>query len=188
MTEKRKPDNRSWFKIVIIMLGLIFVLWILEYIAFITYFFLGVIHFHEGKFDLAIADFTKAIQLKSQFPEPFYNRGVAYHKNGKYDLAVIDYTKAIQLKPDLVEAYINRGVIYLNEGKFDLAIADFTKAIQIKPNVAEAYFFRGLAYKKKGEIDKAIIDFKKAKNIDNKSKIKKKIEQELNKLKEIVKH
>jgi tetratricopeptide (TPR) repeat protein len=120
MTEKRKPDNRSWFKTVIIMLGLIFVLWILEYIAFITYFFLGVIHFHEGK--------------------------------------------------------------------FDLAIADFTKAIQIKPNVADAYFFRGLAYKKKGEIDKAIIDFKKAKDIDNKSKIKKKIEQELNKPKEIVKH
>jgi tetratricopeptide (TPR) repeat protein len=111
MTEKRKPDNRSWFKTVIIMLGLIFVLWILEYIAFITYFFLGIIHFHEGK--------------------------------------------------------------------FDLAIADFTKAIQIKPNVAEAYFFRGLAYKKKGEIDKAIIDFKKAKDIDNKSKIEKKIEQEL---------
>jgi len=64
--------------------------------------------------DGAIADLTKAIELKPDFADAYNNRGIAKHAKGEgwptgdsrrtklLDGAIADLTKAIKLKPSLV--------------------------------------------------------------------------------------
>ena len=63
-----------------------------------------------GRDSAAIRDFDKAIQLKPDHADAYFNRGNAKLDLEQYTAAINDYDKAIQLKPDLAEAYINRGV------------------------------------------------------------------------------
>jgi len=88
----------------------------------------AVAHFDRGmaekdanNYKGAIKDFTKAIQLKADFAEAYFNRGLVKtyefrtvivfvgnrgsHREGGFESAIADFTKAIELKPDYVEAY-----------------------------------------------------------------------------------
>lgn len=52
------------------------------------------------QYDLAIADYTKAIQLNNNNGYVFTLRGGAYSQQGLYDLAIKDYDRAIELNPN----------------------------------------------------------------------------------------
>jgi tetratricopeptide (TPR) repeat protein len=54
--------------------------------------------------DGAIADFTKAIELKPDYAEAYYFRGLAKQAKRDLDGATTDFTKAIELKPGYAEA------------------------------------------------------------------------------------
>lgn len=61
-----------------------------------------------AKYDLqdyrgAVADYTKAIELKPDFAEAYNDRGVAKDDLMDYQGAVADYTTAIKLKPEYAE-------------------------------------------------------------------------------------
>jgi tetratricopeptide (TPR) repeat protein len=118
--------------------------------------------FSKGDLDTAITDYTKAIELKPDFADAYYNRSVVYRGKGLYERAVVDTTKAIELKPDYADAYLNRGGLYFFTGFTEQAIADYTKAIELKPSLAEAYINRGSVYGRKGLYDQAIADWTKA--------------------------
>jgi tetratricopeptide (TPR) repeat protein len=119
---------------------------------------------NKAKRDLdgAIANFTKAIEIKPDYATAYYNRGTTKQTKGDVDGALADFTKAIEIKPDFAAAYNNRGFTQKAKGDVDGAIADFTKAIQLKPDYAVAYYNRGNAQKAKGAGDGAIADFSKA--------------------------
>ena len=127
-----------------------------------TYCVQGIAHSEEGLHDLAIQDFTKAIELKPGFAVAYYNRGVSYTEKGLHDRAIQDLTKAIALEPGFADAYYNRGVSYSKKDLHDLAIQDLTKAIALEPGFAGAYHNRGFNYGKKGLLDLAIKDYTKA--------------------------
>ncbi len=107
-------------------------------------------------------DYTKAIDLKPDFADAYFNRGVAYHKKGELEQVIEDHTQAIKFRPDFAEAYFNRGIVYYDKGDYDRAIVDYTKAIDLKPTDARVYTNRGVAYHKKGEIIYAIQDYSTA--------------------------
>ncbi|MCY4605898.1 MAG: tetratricopeptide repeat protein [Gemmatimonadetes bacterium] len=126
----------------------------------------------RGQYSDAIENFTKAIELKPDYAEVYYDRGLAYHSlvyhsrayhsKGEYDHAILDYTKAIELKPDYAEAYHARGSAYGGQDENYRAIQDLTKAIELNPDAAEAYAVRGGNYNIQGEFDRAIQDSTKA--------------------------
>ena len=120
----------------------------------------------QKEYKEAITHYTKAIELKSDFPEAYYNRGCAYDKIDALDLAIEDYNMALALNPDNFAAYNNRGLVYKNRGDLDSAIQDFDMAIRLKPNYAVAYNNRGITYKEKGDFDTAIKDYRKAIELD----------------------
>ena len=92
----------------------------------------------KGKYDDAIADYTKAIALDPNFALAYTNRGLAYAKKGDVDRAIADYDKAIALDPNFVLAYFNRGVVYYEKGNKEQTIADFRKALEINPSDQDA--------------------------------------------------
>ena len=87
----------------------------------------------HGNIDLAIADFTKAIELDPQYAVAYSNRGNAKRLKGDLDGSLADFDKAIELKPDFAGAYNNRGLTKRFKGDYDGAVADFTKAIELDP-------------------------------------------------------
>ena len=68
----------------------------------------------DGKYQLAINEYTTAIRLNPDASASYNNRGVAYHNLGQYERSIQDYDKAIQIDPTYALAYNNRGVAYHN--------------------------------------------------------------------------
>lgn len=121
-------------------------------------------YYDQEKFDLAVTNYTKAIEIDPQDADAYYGRGLAYYDQEKFDLAIIDFTKAIEINSQDADAFSARGLAYYEQEKFDLAIADYTKAIEIDPQDADAYFGRGLGYAQKNydeAIDKNSADYKR---------------------------
>lgn len=118
------------------------------------------------KFELAIKDLDKVIELKGSFAEAYNLRGRCYKYLGRYDLALPDYLQAIQIKPDLGEAYRNLGNAYYYLDKVDLMIPAFTKAIELMQDSALAYNNRGFAYQKIKKYELAIENHSRAIELD----------------------
>ena len=126
----------------------------------------GIDYRKEGKLDLAIKGFDKAIELNPEFAEAYNNRGNAYDDKGDFDKAIDNFNTAIKFKSDFVEAYINRGVAYGKRDEFNKAINDFTTALKLDPYHAGAYFNRGNAYLLKGDFETALENYDTAIKLD----------------------
>lgn len=128
----------------------------------IAYTHRGLAYSLKGRYDQAIADYSKAIELKPDYAEAYNLRASAYGKNGLLDQAIADETQAIALKPGFAPFYYNRGLAYRFKGLYDQAIADYGKAIAFRPDYAEAYNNRAWAYHEKGEDGKGLPDAENA--------------------------
>jgi tetratricopeptide (TPR) repeat protein len=121
----------------------------------------GDAHRRKLEQDLAIADYTKAIEIAPEFAPAYRDRGLAYMAKAEYDLAILDFTKAIEEGARSDVGYFERGNAYTKKGEYDLAIADYTKVIGTDPSSVGGYYYRGEAYTQKGEYECAIPDFTK---------------------------
>jgi tetratricopeptide (TPR) repeat protein len=128
----------------------------------------GFISLSKAQYDLAVADFAKAIEQNPNFMVAHYNRGVAYFELGKYDLAIADFTKAMKLGLKGKGSYYIRGLALCRAGQYDLAIKDFSNIIELDPADATAYTMRGVMYLLKRQYKQTIADFTKALELDPK--------------------
>jgi tetratricopeptide (TPR) repeat protein len=153
----------------------------------------GIIFATRGDYELAIEDFTEAINLKPDLYSAWMLRGRALYasmskvtsvgenfstigiyenlsasteQQAVYDRALADFNQAIQLEPNSAKAHYERSVVYLNKGDYDRAIADCSQAIKLDPNDAADYNNRGIAYSRKGEYNRAIADYTQAIKLD----------------------
>ena len=117
----------------------------------------------KGDYDRAIADYTEAIRIESNYVLAFYSRGVAYFNKKDYDRAIADYTASLRLAPGDVIALQNRGHAYQAKQDYDHAIADYTEAIRIEPKFAWAFNDRCYARTIAGrELPQALADCNEA--------------------------
>jgi tetratricopeptide (TPR) repeat protein len=161
---------------------------LLVFITFVPLFFIGqslesdqqkITHNNKGnsfarknKFKEAIIEYTKAIDVDSNYAKAYINRGTAYAKSGQENKAINDYNNAIEINPRAIDTciksnmlpnvYFFRAKVYLNQKKYKESIADFTKAIDLNPNYTNAYYGRGVAYSVLEKHNKAIDDYNKA--------------------------
>lgn len=114
------------------------------------------------KYQEAIKDYDRYIQLYPYNHSAYQNRGTAHERLKQYDQALWDYQKVLSLKPDDTIANFNKGVVYdvLNEPW--QAIKEYDTVIVKDPRLAKAYYNRGTAYQKVQKYDEAIKDFQKA--------------------------
>ena len=119
----------------------------------------GLAYLQKHHYDQAIADFTKALELKVDYAEAYCERGVAYAFNNSLDQAIADLTKALELKVGYADAYHNLGIVYDLKGDLDQAIVNFKEALEIEPDDAESQRGYGLALSKKGDHGGAIAHF-----------------------------
>ena len=99
----------------------------------------GLTYHTVGEIDRAIRDQTKAIELKSDYTNAYYNRGNAYFHIGEFNLATEDYTKVIELNPDYANAYYNRGVAQFGLRAWENARSDLTTAKNLGSDIAVVF-------------------------------------------------
>lgn len=115
-----------------------------------------------GEYDLAIAEYTRAIQLHPGFAEAYNNRAYAsFTKGAGSEDPLPDLNRAIELREHFPHAYNTRGCVHLSRGQLDLAIADFTRALELRADYPRACNNRANAWLRKGEIRRALADWER---------------------------
>jgi tetratricopeptide (TPR) repeat protein len=131
----------------------------------------------EEKYDEAIVEFTKAIEIDPKQSLSFSNRANAYTKLKKYDEALADCDKAIALvaesKKEDPNLFFQKAVALSLSGKIDEADKIFQmaadKAKGMSPaDAARFNLNRGIALNNNGLADKAMEAFKQAIALDPK--------------------
>jgi tetratricopeptide (TPR) repeat protein len=113
---------------------------------------------HNGQYDQAIVEYTKAIELEPRLADAYFNRGLAYVKKGQYDdQAIVDFTEAIELSSGLAApAYYYRGFCYFMKGVYGRALSDANKAAESDATYANAYLLKASVYEKMERTTEAI--------------------------------
>jgi Tfp pilus assembly protein PilF len=131
----------------------------------IAYYNRGAVYADRKEFEQALADYTKAIQLKPGYLDAYVNRGNIFRDKKMDEEAIQDYIKAIQLQPDFPTAYFNRGTVFMNEKRTDEALNDFDMAIKLKPDFTDAYYNQGNVFFDEKKYEDAISSYTKAINL-----------------------
>ena len=89
----------------------------------------------KNQLDLAIADFSRAIEVQPNNQVFLHDRGRAYIDKGQYDLAIADFNRSIENNSVYVKSYIGRGEAYEALGNNEEAIANYRRAYSINPKL-----------------------------------------------------
>ena len=113
------------------MESLLHVQWLRKVIARF-YHLRGATHRHFGntgtdlaEHQLAVNDFSRAIELDPDYAEAYFSRGVLYWRELRNAYrAIRDMTRVLELAPQWAEALFNRAMAYQIRGDHAQAIAD----------------------------------------------------------------
>jgi tetratricopeptide (TPR) repeat protein len=103
--------------------------------------------------ELAVADYTSAIELDAQYAKAYNNRGNAYASLGDLVKAVADYNQALELDASLELTYYNRGVIQYQLRNYEAAMADLETYLEMVPDAEDRARVEDLIDEMKGAIE-----------------------------------
>ena len=107
---------------------------------------LGLIKSNMGKYDEAIVNFDKSIELNNKYDNVYNNRGLTFLTLKKYKEAIRDFNRAIKLNNKFKLPYLNRGISNFYLEKYNESIKDFNKVISLDDKYEEAYYYKALNY------------------------------------------
>ena len=125
----------------------------------------GFSYANSGEFDKAIGFYEKAISIKSNYAEAYYNLGYSFHKLGQLDRAVRSYKKVVEIKPDYAETHSNKilsVICYFSKGQVPDALDLLNILIKDSPEDALLFNMLGGCYASLGQIDMAIENYEMA--------------------------
>jgi tetratricopeptide (TPR) repeat protein/predicted aspartyl protease len=110
-------------------------------------------------FEHALADLSKAVELRPEEPEYLYQRALVYRQNGQPALALADLDHVLTLNQDFLRAYLPRAEIRLHEKNLDGAIADLDAVDRLAPKQADIRFVLAERYEAVNRYSRAIAQF-----------------------------
>jgi len=122
----------------------------------------GIKGFDFDQLEQRLNDVSKALAIKPNDADAYYNMGNALKKQGKLEEAIEAYNKALAIKPNDADAYNNMGIALQEQSKLEEAIEAYNKVLAIKPDYAVAYYNMGIALKDQGKLEEAIEAYNKA--------------------------
>jgi eukaryotic-like serine/threonine-protein kinase len=122
---------------------------------------LGKIYQQTGKFDEALAEYHRAVELNPMAIGASYRIGKIYASQEKYAHAEEAFKRAIARMPSFWLGYSGLGELYYNQGKFKEAATQYQKVIDLMPDNPLGYEGLGGAYEQMGNYKDAITVFNK---------------------------
>lgn len=138
----------------------------------------------EGKYDEAIENYVKAIEISPNDAKLHYNIGTAFQAKGDFEHAGKAYKKSLETEPsyekaksalDLllkqlsakkVQELTQRAVELQSSGNYQEAITTYLAAISLNPNDASLYYNLGTAYQASSDFNSAQVQYQKAIDLD----------------------
>ncbi len=127
----------------------------------VEFFNFGLQNTKTGNYQVALLDFTSAIQLNPGYTKAYQLRGTCFNSLGHYREAIDDFSKVLESNPNDADTLFLRGFASIRAGNPESAVADFGKSIEINSDNADAFFQRGIAYTDLKNYDETIRDFDK---------------------------
>jgi tetratricopeptide (TPR) repeat protein len=115
----------------------------------------------------AIENYTKAIELDTNYINAYIQRGFCKGMIKDFKGAIDDYSKALVIDPHHKWAYISRGSAKNKTEDYQGAIEDFNKVLELDPSDQEAYNNRGFSKKGLNDMNGACEDWNKSKKLGN---------------------
>lgn len=115
-----------------------------------------------GRYNDAILEFKKAIELAPDLALSHGGLGDAYAHLGRYDDAMAEYQKAIEFAPKDAVPHSGLGIVYWRLGRYDDAIAEYERAIELNPKYAYPHNGLGSVYYELGRYDEAMAEYQRA--------------------------
>ena len=97
----------------------------------------------QGELDLALRDFSKAIDLNANRAWFYDERALVWFEKREFARARADLENVIIRRPRNARAYCKRGDTWNGEEQTERAIADYSRSIKLDPKVAVVYVKRG---------------------------------------------
>lgn len=122
----------------------------------------------EGKYDEAIPEAKKALEIYPRYDSAYTNLAIAYYQKGLRQQAMETVKKALKINPNRYEALNLLGIIYRETGQLDKAIKTHQKIIEIaEPNDSTIHRNLALEYLDKGLFDLAEKEFDKVRSLES---------------------
>jgi tetratricopeptide (TPR) repeat protein len=113
--------------------------------------------------EVAIEQFSKAIELDSNFSAAYFYRGVAEFKLGRYENSIEDFNKVNELDTAVRVIHAYKGFAYRQLGESEKSLAAFSIYVSTHDDLSALdYGLIGKAKMNVGDIDDAIEDFEAA--------------------------
>ncbi len=110
--------------------------------------------------ELAIKEFTRAIELDSGLCDSRGNRAFCYKLLGNNEAALADYNDAIKCNANVPRYYLNRAEVEEKLEKYEEAEKDYDQVATIIPSSAELWLGLGQLHIKTQNYEKAMEDYK----------------------------
>ena len=127
-----------------------------------TFYNAGTLQVRLGRTEEAKASFTRALQLKPDYPEANNSLGALLAQGGDVEGGVARFRAAIEAKPDFADALNNMGYALFQAGRLQEAYELYQRALGVSPYFPEALNNVGIFFGQQGELDRAESYFKQA--------------------------
>lgn len=121
----------------------------------------------EGRYRMALDDFSKDLETQNDITSILYGIGYCYFMLGNNEEAIKNYEKAIKLNSNQIEIYLQLAILYSNKRNFETAFKFINKLVEQQKKVFFLYRKRkfqvneikGWIYYEKGEIDNSLTHY-----------------------------
>jgi len=111
----------------------------------------------EDDFNEAVRWMKKAIEVKQNYADAYFELGITYRENFRADDALFNFQKAADYSPKDARIYFEMARVYSElKRNHDAAIKMLERAIELKPDYAEAVSYLAFTYDLKGDRAEAI--------------------------------
>src|SRR5216683_2367958 len=127
---------------------------------------LGLIHQGQGKYDDAVKEFQRALELDATSDAAYRGLASSYEALGKTADAESAYRRAIEIRKDYWGGYSALGAFYAKTARYDDAAAQFRRAIELAPENVRGYTNLGAVYVFQGQLPQAEETLQKSLSIE----------------------
>ncbi|WP_428407646.1 tetratricopeptide repeat protein [Hyphococcus sp.] len=119
----------------------------------------GAINAQKNKYEEAVENFRRAVDIDPGFPDAHNNLGATLRKLGRQEEALQHYARAVEIRPDYAEAYFNMANALRDLDRREEAVSNYKAALNIAPKHYGAHNNLGLLLSKLERYEEAIGHF-----------------------------
>ena len=127
-----------------------------------AWFYLGMALKAKGDYSAALGSFSKAGEIRPDFPGLQLAIGDALYAQADYVKARDAYIQGLKISSESFELYHNLGLAYSRLGDANAAIDSFLKAIELKPDYYQAFYNLANLYLAQKKLTEAITGLERA--------------------------